>query len=227
VCSSDLAFGYQPELAYSEERGQCQIRIPTKRALFGDLHIHTAVSADAFPDGTRTFPDDVYRFARGQAIDVPVLDGGGKRTMQLARPLDFAAVTDHAETFGEGYICRTRGAFPGYDSEACQRFRAGGEDGVREFMSQNGGTRPQRDETVCGPDNRDCKAADLLVWQDMKRSAEAAYDRSPSCAFTSFVGYEYTRAPNAQHMHRNTISGMAKCPSGQQPFFRIPPITNC
>ncbi|MFK7840782.1 MAG: DUF3604 domain-containing protein [Sphingorhabdus sp.] len=213
------AFGYQPELIYTEKRSQCSERVSTKQAMFGDLHIHTAISADAFPDGTRTFPDDVYRFAKGQAIDVPVQDGSGKRTMQLTQPLDFAAVTDHAETYGEGYICRTRGAFPGYDSDACQRFRAGGEEGVREFMGQNGVTRPKRDESVCGKDNRDCEAADKLVWDDMKRSAEEAYDRSPSCGFTSFVGYEYTRAPNAQHMHRNTIFRNAEVPARPATFF--------
>lgn len=213
------AFGYQPELIYTEDRQQCSERVPTKTAMFGDLHIHTAVSADAFPDGTRTYPDDVYRFAKGQAIDVPVQKGAAKRTMQLFRPLDFAAVTDHAETFGEGYICRNKGEFPGYDSDSCQIFRAGGEAGVREFMGQNGRTRPERNEAVCGKDDKDCEAADKLVWDDMKRSAQEAYDRSPSCSFTSFVGYEYTRAPNAQHMHRNTIFRNAEVPAQPATFF--------
>ena len=216
------AFGYQPELTYSEDRAQCRERTPTKKAMFGDLHIHTAISADAFPDGTRTFPDDVYKFAKGQAIELPGPGGVSRGKMQLARPLDFAAVTDHAGTFGEGYICRTKGAFPGYDSEVCQSFRAGGEDGVRAIMGINGTTRPERPEAVCGPDKKDCLAADELIWQDMIRYAEEAYDKSPSCKFTSFVGYEYTRAPNAQHMHRNTIFRNAQVPARAASFVTHP-----
>ena len=219
------AFGYQPELSYTEERADCQQRQPIKKAYFGDMHIHTAVSADAFPDGTRTYPDDVYRFAKGKAIEVPVPTGQQqkqKRTVQLNRPLDFAAVTDHAGTFGEGYICRTKGAYPGYSSETCAEFRAGGEDGVRAIMGVNGVVRPERNEEVCGKDGADCRAADRIVWKDMIQSAEKAYDKSASCNFTSFVGYEFTRAPNAQHMHRNTIFRNAQVPERAASFVTHP-----
>ncbi|MGB0908088.1 MAG: DUF3604 domain-containing protein [Maricaulaceae bacterium] len=207
------ALGYQPDLIYSETRERCAAQYPTKKAMFGDLHIHTALSADAFPDGTRTFPDDVYKFAKGQAINIPTPEGEIQRTMQLPRPLDFAAVTDHAETFGEGYICRTPGAFAGYESKACQKFRAGGEAGVRVFMTQNAKITPSRREDVCGKDLKDCKAADKIVWDDVIRSAEDAYDRTADCGFTSFVGYEYTRAPNAMHLHRNNIFKNAEVPA--------------
>ena len=206
------AFGYQPTLTYSEDRVPCREQYETKKAMFGDLHIHTALSSDAFPDGTRTFPADVYRFAKGAAIELPMPGGKSERTLELDRPLDFAAVTDHAETFGEGYICRTPGEFPGYDDKSCQIFRAGGEKGVREFMSQNAMVKPKRNESVCGKNNADCIEADSRVWQQVIKAAEDAYDRSADCTFTSFIGYEYTRAPNAQHMHRNTIFKNADVP---------------
>lgn len=215
------AFGYQPQLTYSEERAACSGQTQTKKALFGDLHIHTAVSADAFPDGTRTFPADVYKFAQGQEIQLPGTSGP-KRKIRLERPLDFAAVTDHAETFGEGYICRTKGAFPGYDTASCETFRAGGEDGVREFMRSNSDNFPTRNEQVCGKDYADCKAADKIVWQEMVRAAEDAYDRSATCKFTSFVGYEYTRSPNGHHMHRNTIFKNAEVPARPATHFSHP-----
>jgi len=219
------AFGYQPELIYTEDRTECGERFPTKKAMFGDLHIHTAISADAYPDGTRTMPDDAYKFAKGDPIELPVPTGEKRETpetIQLAEPLDFASVTDHAGTFGEGYICRTKGAFTGYDSETCQSFRAGGEDGVRAIMGVNGTPRPERNADICGPDNEDCEAADKIVWQDMIRSAETAYDKSPACKFTSFVGYEYTRAPNAQHMHRNTIFRNTSVPDKPFSFVSHP-----
>jgi len=213
------AFGFQPDLTYTETRTQCAERFDTKRAMFGDLHIHTAISADAFPDGTRTYPEDVYRFAQGEQISLPTPDGQEPLYTQLARPLDFASVTDHSETFGEGYICRNPGEFPGYDSEACQTFRAGGEEGVREFMGQNGRPRPERDPSVCGADGSDCEEADRRVWQRMIAAAEEADDKSEACQFTAFVGYEYTRAPNAQHMHRNTIFRNANVPERAASFF--------
>ncbi|MBK8990611.1 MAG: DUF3604 domain-containing protein [Gammaproteobacteria bacterium] len=66
-----------------------------RQVLYGDLHIHTALSADAFSTGTRTLPDDAYRYARGEAIA-----HGAGFTVQLKRPLDFAAVTEHSEYLG-------------------------------------------------------------------------------------------------------------------------------
>ena len=215
-------FGFQPDLEYSESRKPCAAQYPLKKAFFGDLHIHTALSADAFPDGTRTFPDDAYKFAKGEAVDMPVADGSEPMSLQLARPLDFASVTDHAETYGEGHICRTPGAYPGYDSKACQIFRKGGSAGVRIFMSGNSKINPSRNADVCGENEADCKAADKIVWQDTIRAAEDAYDRSSDCNFTSFVGYEYTRSPNATHMHRNTIFKNASVPDLPATFFDHP-----
>ena len=72
-----------------------------RQAFFGDLHIHSALSADAFVFGVRAMPDDAYRFAKG----APLAHGNGSE-IQLSRPLDFAAVTDHSEFLG---ITRMRG----------------------------------------------------------------------------------------------------------------------
>lgn len=216
------AFGRHPGFQYSEERAPCAAQYPTKKAFFGDLHIHTALSADAYPDGTRVFPEDAYRFAKGASIDLPIPDGGVRGQVQLTRPLDFAAITDHAETFGESYICRTKGAFAGYDSEACGNFRAGGELAVRQFMTQNARLYPKRMAEVCGADNKDCLAADKLVWQRVINAAEAADDKSAACSFSAFVGYEYTRANNAMHWHRNTIFKNAAVPDYPANYFSHP-----
>jgi len=64
---------------------------PLKDAYFGDLHVHTRYSIDAYLFGVRTDPDHAYRFARGEAIEHP----SGFRFQLRTGPLDFLAVTDH------------------------------------------------------------------------------------------------------------------------------------
>lgn len=215
-------FGHQPSLEYSETREPCRERSALKQAYFGDLHIHTAVSADAYPDGTRTYPDDAYNYAKGQAIGLPLPNSLEPLSIQLDRPLDFAAVTDHSEAFGEGYICRNEGEYAGYSSRACRKFRAGGQAGVRVFHVEMAFMRPERNSAVCGEGNRDCAQAAGTVWQDMIQSAEAAYDKSADCQFTSFVGYEYTRSTNSNHLHRNTIFKNAAVPAKPASFMDFP-----
>lgn len=67
----------------------------TRKAYFGDFHIHTSWSFDAFIYNVRTTPDDAYRFGKGEAISH--VSG---EPIQLQRPLDFLAVTDHSEYLG-------------------------------------------------------------------------------------------------------------------------------
>ena len=63
---------------------------PDKNAYFGDLHVHTANSFDSYTFGNINSPDDAYRYARGAALPHP-----SGYQIQLKRPLDFYAVTDH------------------------------------------------------------------------------------------------------------------------------------
>src|SRR5262245_7575766 len=73
---------------------------PLRNPYFGDLHIHTRLSADAYIFGTRVGPPDAYAFARGAAIPFADDDEQQTRSSRIDRPLDFAAVTDHSEFFG-------------------------------------------------------------------------------------------------------------------------------
>ena len=70
---------------------------PLKEAYFGEQHLHTAYSLDAYIGGARLTPSDAYRFAKGEEVEV-----GGQK-VRLHAPLDWAAVTDHAEYLGEMY----------------------------------------------------------------------------------------------------------------------------
>jgi hypothetical protein len=71
----------------------------TQRVYWGDLHVHTAYSLDAYGYGTLQTPADAFRFAKGQRLDLPT------GPVQLDRPLDFMAVTDHAEWLDLMFTC--------------------------------------------------------------------------------------------------------------------------
>ena len=81
---------------------------------------------DANSRGTKTLPDDAYAFASGKTLNLET--SGHLRSAQLQkidRPLDFAAVTDHAEWLAETALC-TSPESPAYETEGCQIYR--GED---------------------------------------------------------------------------------------------------
>jgi hypothetical protein len=77
---------------------------PLKEAYFGETHVHTSYSLDAYIGGARITPDEAYRFAQGQDVTV----NGQKHN--IGRPLDWAAVSDHAEFIGEMYSTQVPGA---------------------------------------------------------------------------------------------------------------------
>src|SRR5262249_38213296 len=109
-----------PARSQATWREPCAQRDPLRQALYGDLHVHTAFSMDVPElDGFST-PDDASRFARGETVELPGPDRNSPhRRVQLERPLDFAAVTDHSEWLGEVSLCMRAGS-PVYASQSCR-----------------------------------------------------------------------------------------------------------
>lgn len=192
-------------------REPCLEHVETRRALFGDLHVHTARSMDAFLFDTRTTPSDAYRFAKGEELFLAPLDksGRGINAQRIDRPLDFAAVTDHAENFGPVSLC-TMPDSAVYDSSSCVFYRGDGKQAEKlDFLSTVQLVRDRSaavdSDEVCGSDGRRCRDADTHYWQEMQRAAERHYDRSSACRFTTFVAYEYSYSPELSKVHRNII----------------------
>ena len=77
---------------------------PLKAAYFGETHVHTSFSLDAYIGGARLTPDEAYKFAQGRDV---VING---QKHNIKRPLDWAAVSDHAEFIGEMYSTQVPGA---------------------------------------------------------------------------------------------------------------------
>jgi hypothetical protein len=191
--------------AITEQREPCAAYEPLRAPFFGDTHVHTGYSQDASTQGTRTTPRDAYRFARGDALAIQPwrADGSSLRSVRIDRPLDFTVITDHAEQIGEVHICNTPGA-PGHASLVCRLYRAWPRAAffVMNAAYSAGGER----FGFCGENGAACLEAAQHVWRDTQAAAEAAYDRSAACRFTSFVGYEWTAGvDNGKNLHRNVI----------------------
>ncbi len=164
---------------------------PLRNAYFGDLHLHTSYSMDAFAFGTRTTPADSFRFAMGEPVEY-----FGK-TWQRKAPLDFLAVTDHAEYLGtvresinpDGPFAKT----PWYTMMTSTDPKVSGE----AFTKLLGSTMVNKPI----PEFNDPKLV-KSAWE--KYSAIPDQYNHPG-KFTSFVGFEWTSMPGAQNLHRCVI----------------------
>ncbi|MEM8562107.1 MAG: DUF3604 domain-containing protein [Pseudomonadota bacterium] len=193
---------------------------PRRNAYFGDLHVHTSLSFDAYAFGTTASPSDAYRFARGEPIDHP---SGFK--MQLARPLDFYAITDHAMFLGVVQeAADTSTQFSRHDVAAYVHNL--NRDGNNHWTDQSrrylafarfipGILRGIMDGSV---DQGELAEITQRAWLETIQAANSSYEPG---VFTTFVGYEYTTSSSDfGNLHRNVIFRSAeKLP--KEPFSRF------
>ncbi|MEM9494901.1 MAG: DUF3604 domain-containing protein [Pseudomonadota bacterium] len=171
---------------------------PTE-VFWGDTHLHTSDSPDAFAFGARLGPEDALKFARGEKVTSTT----GIET-QLERPLDFLVIADHAVGLGlsseiyRGNKILTQNAQIKRWHEMMQ---AGGEQSqqaARELINgHTAGTNPKimYDPKVMAPIMRN-------VWQARGDVVER-YNRPGE--FTAFIGYEFTPTPGGDNLHRVVV----------------------
>ncbi len=167
---------------------------PPDMVLWGDLHVHSNLSFDSNSLGNeRLGPADAYRFAMGQAV----VASSGKRA-QLARPLDFLMVADHAEYLGVLSSVRERDARI-LETELGERWVS--------YMDSEGGLRQVMQDYVAMVTRQ--KPMDLpgenhqrMIWHDMIDAAEAYYRPGE---FTTLAGYEWTSMPGGRNLHRVVV----------------------
>jgi len=221
ACGGDLApvVETQPDLSPAP---RCAHRVPERQALFGDLHVHTSLSSDAWNFGVRLMPEDAYRYAFGQEILLPPVDaeGNGTRPVRIDRPLDFAAVTDHAEFLGESVIC----ADPereGYATGFCEAMRAG-EGRDPKLLMKIMSPITWRDSETCGEDDARCVEAARGVWHRVIEAADTWNDSSEACERTAFIGYEYSSHRLGSNLHRNVIFKNSTVPRMPVSYLEAP-----
>ncbi|MGJ8669753.1 MAG: DUF3604 domain-containing protein, partial [Oceanococcus sp.] len=233
-----------------DAKRMCNNHNALKNPYFGDLHVHTVYSLDANTQGTIVTPHESYRFAKGERIGIQPYDSEGTplRYAQLARPLDFAAVTDHAELFGEVEIC-TNPEYLEYNSPECLFYRESPSNAFI-FFNLVGVGLPDLSETpvaalpiinslpiigadgsiprlpYCGLGGSTCLEAAKTPWNDIQLAAQTYYDQSDDCSFTSFIAYEWTGAPLSNNLHRNVIFKGASVPELPPAFQEYPEPEN-
>ncbi len=202
----------EPAFERTEKRADCTHYEAERQPWFGDVHVHTTYSFDAWGQGTRNDPFDAYRFAKGEPIGIQpyAASGAPQRSVRLRRPLDFAMVSDHAEKLGETHLCRTPGS-PAYDHFTCiaaRRWPALGYALINSLFA----AVPPGYLSFCGEDGALCRAAAQGPWRNTQEAAEQHYDRSAACRFTSFVGVEWSGMPDGNNLHRNLVFRNAVVP---------------
>lgn len=187
------------------------IENPQRNLYFGETHMHTAYSLDAFIGGTRQTPGDAYRAARGETV---VVNG---QPHKIRRPLDFAAVTDHAEYMGEMYSALNEGA-PGHDNPLIEDLRGLSDVKDREqwffkyVVSNNRGDKPVRTDFFAGEET---------ISSGWQIAIDAAQTHNDPGEFTTFIAYEWSAAPKGGNLHRNIIFRGDKAPEMPMSYIDI------
>ena len=179
---------------------------PNRNAYFGDLHVHTENSFDAYSFGTLSTPDDAYRYAQGEAIPHPT-----GYEIQLSRPLDFYAVTDHAMFLGlVKEAADTSKEFSRYEvAKPFHNLNDSVSGGILSVIKRSGMFRPFGKGVNEGLQNGTIdktlvENVSKTVWQETIKAADRAYEPG---VFTTFAGYEYTSSIDLyeKYLHRNVI----------------------
>ena len=179
---------------------------PDRNAYFGDLHVHTENSFDAYSFGTLSTPDDAYRYAQGEAIPHPT-----GYEIQLSRPLDFYAVTDHAMFLGlVKEAADTSTEFSRYEvAKPFHNLNDSVSGGILSVIKRSGLFRPFGRGVNEGLQNGTIdktlvENVSKTVWQETIKAADRAYEPG---VFTTFAGYEYTSSIDLyeKYLHRNVI----------------------
>lgn len=175
---------------------------PNRDAFFGETHIHTAYSLDAYLGGTRLTHDQAYHYAQGGTVTV----AGQQLTRR--RPLDFVAISDHAEYLGEMYSALNEEAL-GYDHPLLVELRSLTDLNerrawfVKYVISSNRSGSPSHPPFFAGAETT------KNAWQLM---SEAADRNNKPGVFTALKGFEWSAAPGGANLHRNVIFRGSKVP---------------
>ena len=183
---------------------------PERQAFFGETHVHTSWSLDAFAIGnTLTNPGDAYKYFKGEPIKHPL-----GYDVKIDTPLDWAGVTDHSEYAGVVQLANEPGSAVSKIPQAAPLVL---KARTREEMERV--ALYAINTLASGPPIKSLMAPEIAgsVW---KKNVELAEQANEPGKFTAFCSYEWTSMPNNMNLHRNIFfQDCAKVPA--QPFSAL------
>jgi hypothetical protein len=162
---------------------------PVKNVYFGEEHIHTSASPDAFAIGARGTWEDAYNYAMGKEIKLSTTG----ETIKRSTPLDFIGITDHAEYLDVLPML----VKPGSALSGSTMAKLLADDPVKAVNVIIG-------SLISGVPNSELIEPTLL-FSNWQRYKEVANTFNKPGEFTTFVAWEWTSIPDGRNMHRNVF----------------------
>jgi len=166
-----------------------------RNAYFGDLHIHTQLSLDAYIFNVRQTPDDAYRYAKGEALTHPA----GYDIKLAGPPLDFYAVTDHGVFLG---VFKAMGDPDNPLSQHPLASEVASGDPAKAVPSFNRLLNGELQADADGGSTEGWAEASADAWSEIVAAAEKHNDPGN---FTTFIAYEFSPVIDGAKMHRNVV----------------------
>jgi len=168
---------------------------PERDAYFGETHVHTSWSLDAFAIGnTLTNPGDAYKYFKGEPIKHPL-----GYDVKIDTPLDWAGVTDHSEYAGVVQLANEPGSPVSKIPQAAPLvLKAKTKEEMERVALYAINT------LASGPPVKALMSPEITgsVW---KKNVELAEQANVPGKFTAFCSYEWTSMPNNMNLHRNVF----------------------
>ena len=219
-----LAFCLSPVPAVAESYSPNVDDAYPDNVYWGDTHLHSYLSGDAFALGSRLTPEDAYRFAKGEAVQ-----STSGQPARLRRALDFLMVADHAENLGVlPRLAANPASLPETENARSSAqmiaelpplpdiLNAETAEAFKSMGSALGAVKAawMRDYAIDEDFRRD-------MWSEVVRVAEEHNDPG---TFTTFVGYEWTGSVGTRWsmIHCNVLYGDGPALTGQTlPFSKL------
>jgi len=181
--------------------GQAEVKDTAypEHVYWGDTHLHTANSVDAFGFGNRLGPEEALRFARGEEVT----SSTGVKA-KLARPLDFLVIADHAEGMGA-----TKALYDAprmmISDPTMLRWYDLMHKGPKESLQATAELLNARATGTMPPGFSDPKKTAERTHKIWDQALETVDDYNEPGKFTAFFGFEYTLMQGGNNLHRNVI----------------------